>query len=172
MRICLVYDHIFPQTVGGAERWMRDLAVAVAAAGHDVTYLTMRHGTHAETPVLAGVRVLGLAGAGRVYAKSAGPSAHPFASVLAVARHLAAHGPSTTSSTPRRSRTSRCSPPECSDGRAGYRLFVDWHEVWTRDYWRAYAGRFAGTVGWLVQRRCIRLRMTRTASRACTQSAS
>ena len=36
-------------------------------------------------------------------------------------------------------------------------LVVDWHEVWTRDYWREYLGR-AGDVGWLVQRLCARTR--------------
>ena len=41
--------------------------------------------------------------------------------------------------------------------RHGYRLAIDWHEVWGRSYWRTYAGAITGTVGWLVQRRCIRL---------------
>ena len=36
---------------------------------------------------------------------------------------------------------------------------VDWHEVWSRDYWREYLGR-AGVVGWRVQRRCARVRQT------------
>ena len=34
---------------------------------------------------------------------------------------------------------------------------VDWHEVWTRTYWREYLGRVGGTVGWLVQLACARL---------------
>lgn len=38
-----------------------------------------------------------------------------------------------------------------------FRLVVDWHEVWTRDYWREYAGALLGTFGWLVQRACLRL---------------
>jgi glycosyltransferase involved in cell wall biosynthesis len=38
-----------------------------------------------------------------------------------------------------------------------YRLVVDWFEVWTRKYWRAYLGR-PGSVGWAVQRLCIRIR--------------
>jgi glycosyltransferase involved in cell wall biosynthesis len=40
-----------------------------------------------------------------------------------------------------------------------YRLVVDWHEVWSRDYWREYLGR-AGAAGWLVQRRCARVQQT------------
>ena len=42
MRICLVYDCLFPYTVGGAERWYRNLAERLAADGHEVTYLTLR----------------------------------------------------------------------------------------------------------------------------------
>jgi glycosyltransferase involved in cell wall biosynthesis len=38
-----------------------------------------------------------------------------------------------------------------------YRLVVDWHEVWTRQYWREYLGRVAGDIGWLVQLLCVRL---------------
>ncbi len=41
--------------------------------------------------------------------------------------------------------------------RGGYALVVDWHEVWSRDYWREYLGR-GGVVGIAVQRRCARLR--------------
>src|ERR1700726_3310193 len=42
MRICLVYDCLFPYTVGGGERWYRNLAERLAAEGHEVTYLTLR----------------------------------------------------------------------------------------------------------------------------------
>src|SRR4051812_20113821 len=42
MRVCLVYDCLFPHTVGGAERWYRNLAERLAANGHEVTYLTLR----------------------------------------------------------------------------------------------------------------------------------
>jgi glycosyltransferase involved in cell wall biosynthesis len=157
MRVCLVYDHIFPQTVGGAERWMRDLALHVAASGHDVTYLTMRHWGDREPPELPGVRVVGLTRAGRVYLEKRRAFGPPLRFGVAVARHLAAHGSEYdvvhTASFPYF--------PLLAAGalrrRRGYELFVDWHEVWTRDYWRRYAGRLAGTVGWDVQRRCARL---------------
>ena len=42
LRICLVYDCLYPHTVGGAERWYRNLAERLAAEGHEVTYLTLR----------------------------------------------------------------------------------------------------------------------------------
>jgi len=31
--------------------------------------------------------------------------------------------------------------------RSGYRLVVDWHEVWSLAYWRRYAGSLVGTIG-------------------------
>jgi glycosyltransferase involved in cell wall biosynthesis len=38
-----------------------------------------------------------------------------------------------------------------------FRLVVDWHEVWTRAYWREYLGRIGGRIGWLVQKLCLRI---------------
>jgi glycosyltransferase involved in cell wall biosynthesis len=156
VRICLVYDHLFPQTVGGMERWLRDLAVGLADE-HDVTYLTMRHWDPSTPPVLPGVRVLGLVGAGKVYAADRRTFGPPFRFGLAVARHLARHGrdydvvhlasfpyfPVLAAGAMRR--------------RGGYEIVVDWPEVWTRSYWRHYAGWFAGTLGWLVQRACLKV---------------
>ena len=36
MQIALVYDCLYPQTVGGAERWLRELALSLAEE-HEVT---------------------------------------------------------------------------------------------------------------------------------------
>lgn len=156
MRVCLVYDHLFPQTVGGMERWFRDLALRLAQLGHEVTYLTMQHWDDAA-PVLPGVRVLGLTRPGRVYSESRRTFGPPLRFGLAVARHLRRHGRTYdvvhTGSFPYF--------PLLAAGalrrRRGYRIVVDWPEVWTRRYWRHYAGLIAGTVGWLVQRACIRV---------------
>src|SRR2546425_3719434 len=52
MRICIVYDCLYPYTIGGAERWGRDLAECFAADGHDVTYLTLRQWDRDERPEL------------------------------------------------------------------------------------------------------------------------
>jgi glycosyltransferase involved in cell wall biosynthesis len=40
---------------------------------------------------------------------------------------------------------------------ARYRVVVDWHELWTRDYWREYLGGLGGWFGWKVQRLCLRV---------------
>ena len=34
---------------------------------------------------------------------------------------------------------------------------VDWHELWTREYWRDYLGPAGGWAGWRVQRACARI---------------
>jgi glycosyltransferase involved in cell wall biosynthesis len=39
-----------------------------------------------------------------------------------------------------------------------FALVVDWHEVWTREYWREYLGGPGGTIGYAVQRLCLRVR--------------
>jgi glycosyltransferase involved in cell wall biosynthesis len=158
VRICIVYDHLYPQTVGGLERWLRDLALRLAAGGHAVTYVTMRHWPEADSaPTLPGVEVLALADAGTVYRDDRRSLLQPLRFGWAVARFLRRSGrsfdvvhlgsfpffPLLAAGALRR--------------RGGYRVEVIWIEVWTRAYWRRYAGALAGTAGWLVQRACIRL---------------
>ena len=58
VRICIVYDCLYPYTIGGAERFYRDLAEGLAAEGHEVTYLTLRQWGRAETGEVPGVRVV------------------------------------------------------------------------------------------------------------------
>jgi glycosyltransferase involved in cell wall biosynthesis len=155
LRICLVYDHLFPQTVGGAERWMRDLGLHLAATGHDVTYLTMRHWDESRAPRTPDIRVLGLTDAGRVYRSERRTLLPPLRFGLAVARHLWRHG----SDYDVVHMASFPYFPLLAAGafgrRRSYRLVVHWIEVWTREYWSHYAGPLVGTVGWLVQRACI-----------------
>src|SRR5437773_407331 len=58
MRICLVYDCLYPHTIGGAERWYRDLAARLSREGHEVTYVTLRQWERGEDVSFAGVRVV------------------------------------------------------------------------------------------------------------------
>jgi glycosyltransferase involved in cell wall biosynthesis len=34
---------------------------------------------------------------------------------------------------------------------------VDWHEIWTLEYWQDYLGPIGGRVGWVVQSLCLRI---------------
>src|SRR5918994_6131150 len=38
-----------------------------------------------------------------------------------------------------------------------FHLAVDWHELWSRDYWREYLGRVGGAVGAALQGLCVRV---------------
>jgi glycosyltransferase involved in cell wall biosynthesis len=158
MRICLVYDCLYPHTVGGAERWYRNLAERLAAEGHDVTYLTLRQWDRGQDPGLNGVDVQIVGPRMRLYA---GPGHRrilpPLVFGAGVLGHLLRHGR-------RYDVVHTCSFPYFSLLAAalvrplgGYRLAVDWFEVWSRGYWREYLGRVAGDVGWLVQRLCARV---------------
>lgn len=158
MRICLVYDCLFPHTVGGAERWYRNLAERLAADGHNVTYVTMRQWERGELPGIPGVDV-----------RAVGPRMHLYTSsgrrrisqalvfgagvlffLLRRGRHFdAVH----TASFPYFSLLSA----GAARRRGRYRLVVDWHEVWTREYWIEYVGGLGGRIGWWVQLLCARV---------------
>src|SRR5271170_1314492 len=94
MRICVIYDCLFPFTVGGAERWYRGLAERLAADGHEVTYLTLRQWDRGATPDLGpGIRVRAVGPRLALYTdggrRRIGP---PLAFGLGVLAHLARHG--------------------------------------------------------------------------------
>jgi len=159
VRICLVYDCLFPHTVGGAERWYRNLAERLAEDGHEVTYLTLRQwdrGEHADIDsrvrvALAGPRMALYTDSGR---RRILPPLVFGAGVLA---HLLRH--------PRRYEVVHtCAFPYFSllaaalvRPLARFELVVDWFEVWSRAYWRRYLGGLGGRIGELVQTLCVRV---------------
>lgn len=158
MRICLVYDCLYPYTVGGAERWYRNLAERLAEAGHEVTYLTLRQWDAGEAPRLRGARVVAVGPRLELYASSGRRRIlPPIRFGAGVLRHLLAkrgrYDVVHTASFPYFSLLAAAAarPP------GGYRIVVDWHEVWTREYWRDYLGPLAGLAGWLVQRLTVRI---------------
>jgi glycosyltransferase involved in cell wall biosynthesis len=159
MRICLVYDCLFPYTVGGAERWYRNLALRLAAEGHDVTYVTLRQWPRGERADLPGVRVVS-AGPRLALYRDAGQRRilPPLAFGAGVLWHLLRRGH-------RYDVVHTCSFPYFSLLAAAmarrfrpYRLVVDWFELWSPEYWRSYLGGAAGRVGDLVQGACLRVR--------------
>ncbi|MEA2378920.1 MAG: hypothetical protein QOD13_2827 [Thermoleophilaceae bacterium] len=157
MRICLIYDCLFPHTVGGAERWYRNLGERLAAAGHDVTYVTLRQWDRGVDPSYAGVRVHTAGPRMGLYTKGRRRVLPPLVFGAGVFAHLARHGRSYDV-------VHTASFPYFSLLAAGalrrlgrYDLVVDWHEVWSREYWRSYLGPVGGAVGRFVQRLCVRL---------------
>jgi glycosyltransferase involved in cell wall biosynthesis len=158
MRICLVYDCLFPHTVGGAERWYRALAERLAADGHEVTYLTLRQWDRARDPGVAGVDVHAVGPRMRLYSRPGRRRVlPPLIFGAGVLWHLLRWGR-------RYDVVHTCSFPYFSLLAAAiahrlwrFRLVVDWFEVWSRDYWREYLGRIGGDIGWIVQRLCMRM---------------
>ena len=157
MRIAIVYDCLYPHTVGGAERWLRALAEALSEE-HQVSYVTRRQWGAGDRPVSA-ARCVAVAPGGPLYADDgrrlvwpglrfgAGVFVHfvrrrgaydvvhcgayPFFGVLAVRAALL--------------------------GRRTPRIFVDWAECLGAAYWRSYAGPIAGRAGHALQTLSVRL---------------
>lgn len=157
MRIALVYDCLFPNTVGGAERWYRDLAEQLGES-HEVTYLTRRQwgpeGPETEFETVA------VSPGGDLYTESGrrriGP---PLRFGWGVFRHLLRHGHRYdavhTASFPYFSVLGAALALRLR--RSPALLVVDWHELWAEEYWREYLGPLGGRVGLAVQSLCLRL---------------
>jgi len=158
VRVCLVYDCLYPYTVGGAERWYRNLGERLAESGHEVTFLTLRQWPRGDRPDIPGVRVVAVGPRVELYVGGRRRVLPPLLFGAGVLWHLLRHRRRYdvvhTASFPYFSLLAA----GLARRPGGYRLVVDWHELWTRDYWREYLGRAGGRVGWWVQRRCVRLR--------------
>jgi glycosyltransferase involved in cell wall biosynthesis len=154
----VIYDCLFPNTVGGAERWYRNLAERLAAEGHELTYATMRQWDRGEEPDLQGVRVLDVGPRMALYTNSGRRRiVQALVFGLGVLWHLLRHGRRYdvvhTASFPYFSLLAAALVRPLG----GYELVVDWHEVWSAGYWREYLGAL-GPIGVAVQRRCARVR--------------
>ena len=159
MQVCIAYDCLFPWTVGGAERWYRNLAERLAAEGHEVTYLTRVQWEPGDPPQIPGVRVVAVSRSDELYGPDGNRAvAPPLRFGWGVLRHLLRHGRQYDvvhmASFPYFSVLAAA----VARRRGGYRLVIDWHDVWSRDYWRKYLGPAGGAVGYAVQRRCVRVR--------------
>ena len=157
MRVCLVYDCLFPHTVGGAERWYRNVAERLAADGHEVTYLTLRQWDKGSSPVVPGVRIVPVGPRLSLYTGGRRRILPPIVFGFGVGLHLIWHRRAYdvvhTASFPYFSLLAA----GVLRSLGGYRLVVDWHEVWTKTYWKEYLGQLGGWCGWVIQRCCVRI---------------
>jgi glycosyltransferase involved in cell wall biosynthesis len=159
VRICIVYDCLFPYTVGGGERWYRNVAQRLAADGHEVTYLTLRQWEKHETGEIPGVEVVVAGPRMALYGEGGQRRIQPpLVFGLGVFWHLLRHGRNYdvvhTASFPYFSLLAAALLRPL--GR--YRIVVDWFELWSRDYWREYLGPVGGRVGRAVQNLCLKVR--------------
>ena len=156
MRIAIVYDCLFPHTIGGAERWYRSLAERLEGR-HSIIYLTRRQWGDGGpgTPF----RTVAVAPGGGLYTPSGRRRMWPPLRFGAgVFWHLLRHGRSYdavhSASFPYFSVLAAWLALRLVRSRA--QLVVDWHELWGPDYWRSYLGPVMGRIGWAVERLCLR----------------
>ena len=163
MRICIVYDCLFPWTVGGAERWYRNLAERLAADGHEVTYLTRLQWDIGDEPQIPGVQVVAVSRADDLY----GPGRQPADRAAAALRPRRPAAPAAPWDGVRR-RAHGVLPvllgARRGGGAAARRLPA--RRRLARGLERELLARVprrpsAGASGYAVQRRCVRVRHTR-----------
>jgi glycosyltransferase involved in cell wall biosynthesis len=161
LRIAIVYDCLYPHTIGGCERWYRAVAGRLAVR-HRVTYLTRLQWDSDQGPdAPPGVEVIGLDGGRQLYTASGRRRIMPpLRFGLAVLLHLLRHRD-------RYDIVHTCSFPyfpllsaSLASAAGGPPVVTDWVEVWPRDYWRNYLGAIGGAAGMAVQKLCIGLTRT------------
>src|SRR2546430_9422316 len=135
MRVCLVYDCLYPHTVGGAERWYRNVAERLAAEGHDVTYLTLRQWPRGEPADVPGVRVVAVGPRLSLYVRGRRRIIPPLVFGAGVLAHLLRRGHGydvvQTASFPYFSLLAAAVARRARR----FRLLVDRHQLWTQGYW-------------------------------------
>lgn len=157
MRIAILYDCLYPNTIGGAERWYRSLASRLAGR-HDVTYVTRKQwgeaGPRTPFPTIAvspGGGLYTTSGRRRIWP----PLRFGFGVFIHMLRHGRSYDAVHAASFPYFSLLGAWLALRIVRSRA--RLVVDWHELWTGEYWKSYLGPIAGRIGFSVQSLCLRL---------------
>jgi glycosyltransferase involved in cell wall biosynthesis len=158
LRILFVYDCLYPHTIGGFERFYRDVTERLARS-HEVTYLTRVQWDRDQSPdAPPGVKLVALDCGRDLYTASGRRRVlPPLRFGLGVFTHLL------------RNRgkydiVQTCSFPyfpmiSCAGVRAlgGPPIVTDWIEIWSDQYWRRYLGPLGGRIGAAVQNLCIGL---------------
>jgi glycosyltransferase involved in cell wall biosynthesis len=157
VRVCLVFDCLYPHTVGGAERWYRNLAERLAAQGVQVSYLTLLQWDPDAGPNVPNVEVLAVAPRMNLYVDGRRSIRAQVRFSLGVFRHLVLHGGRYDVVQTPALHASLLAVLAARPFRR-FKVVVDWFEVWTRDYWLEYLGGLAGRFGWLAQRLTARIR--------------
>jgi glycosyltransferase involved in cell wall biosynthesis len=158
MRIAILYDCLYPHTIGGAERWYRALAERLGRS-HEVTYVTRLQWPRGSDPG-TDFPVVTVMGSSPLYAPSGRRRIWPpLRYGVGVFWHLLRHGGRYdvvhSDAFPYFSLIGAWLALKVRRRRD--RLVVDWFEVWSREYWIQYLGPIGGRVGFAVQRLCVRL---------------
>jgi glycosyltransferase involved in cell wall biosynthesis len=151
VRVCLVFDCLYPHTVGGAERWYRNLAESLAAQGAQVSYLTLLQWDPDVGANVPNVEVAAVAPRMKLYVDGRRSVGAQVRFSLGVFRHLVLHGGRYDVVQTPALHASLLAVLAARPFRH-FKVVVDWFEVWTREYWLEYLGGLAGRLGWLAQR--------------------
>jgi glycosyltransferase involved in cell wall biosynthesis len=158
LRILLVYDCLYPHTIGGFERFYRDVALRLTRH-HEVTYLTRTQWDASQAPdTPQGVKLVALNCGRDLYTASGRRRIlPPLRFGFGVFAHLMRNRH-------RYDIVQTCSFPyfpmlSCAMVRAlgGPPIVTDWIELWSKEYWQRYLGRIGGGIGAAVQNLCLRL---------------
>jgi glycosyltransferase involved in cell wall biosynthesis len=157
MKIAIVYDCLFPNTVGGAERWYRGLAERLDDR-HSVTYITRKQ-WGAEGPRTS-FATIAVAPGGGLYTRTGRRRIWPplrfgFGVFFHMLRHGRSYEAVHSASFPFFSLLGAALALRLT--RARTRLVVDWWEAWTLEYWQSHLGPIGGRIGAAIQGLCIRL---------------
>jgi len=149
----VVYDCRYPDSLGGAERWLGCLARELASRGATVTYL---HGAVRSVADDDGVHWVGLTDRSHLYTPAGVRRTWP---ALLFAWRLIGElrrRPADLVYVHDMPIFPVLAAAWAFRGRR-VRWVVEWIEWWDARYWRSYAGRLTGTVGALLQRLALRL---------------
>jgi len=160
MKIALVYDRLYPQNIGGLERYYDALARGLATS-NSVSYITRKVDDDGPPIGRRPYRVVTVAPNSPYYSQRGNRRIWPTVRFgFGVLVHLLRHGRDydvvQSASFPF---FSVLAARLAFALRRGDRpkLVVDWLEVWPRDYWVEYAGSVFGRVGYAIQQLCMRV---------------
>jgi glycosyltransferase involved in cell wall biosynthesis len=159
MRIALVYDCVYPNTVGGAERWLRELSERLGE-DHEVTYLTRRQWSADDPPSIPGVRCVAVSPRGDLYTpegrrRLVPPLLFGLGVFLHFLRNRRSYDIVHCASYPYFSLIGLRLALAGTGGAP--RIYCEWLEYLSAEYWRRYGGRLLGAIGRRVQHACLRL---------------
>lgn len=158
MRIAVVYDCLYPYTVGGAERWYRCLADHLAKA-NDVDFVT-RDFWGTDGPADEKFNAVTVCPAGELYTQSGRRRILPglrygWGVFLHFLRNPRRYEIVSTASIPSFGLLATWLALRLR--RSDTKLVVDWHEYWAKEYWVTYLGQFAGHIGFIMQAMAFRI---------------
>lgn len=169
MRIAFVYDALFPETNGGVERRVWELARLLAGQGHDVDLLVPKYWDGGDVVVREGVTLRGVSHGGSLYRGSGRRALLPsLRHAIGVFRTVRRHDYDVVD----------CQVPAhlaclavrwAIQGRSDASQVVTWHEAWGKHWLQEFG--LLGQAGRAVEKRVAGLPATHLSVSTSTASA-